>query len=307
MIAAIASALVPIGLLIGLGQVLRRMEFVPDAFWPQAERLCYFVLLPALFAHSLGTADLSAVPIAGLASVVIPTTILVSLALVLLAPRLARDGAAFTSVFQGGIRFNNYVGITAALALFGPPAIALAAVANAAIVPTVNVLCVLIFARFGAARPSLSGILRGILTNPLIVGCAIGIALQVAGIRIPATLFGAVGALGQASLPLGLLCVGAALDFSQARSALRPVVLSSLAKFAAMPATAAILCLAFGLDGLAASVAILFMALPTASSSSVLARQLGGDAPLMATIVAVQTILAILTLPPAILLAKALA
>jgi malonate transporter and related proteins len=306
MIAAIASALVPIALLIAAGNGLRRVAFVPDAFWPQAERLCYFVLLPALFAHSLGTADLSAVPIMGLASVLIATTILVSIALVLAAPRLSPDGAAFTSVFQGGIRFNNYVGITAAVALYGPPAIALAAVANAAIVPTVNVLCVLVFARFGTARPSLSGILRGIATNPLILGCAAGIALQIAGIRLPAALFGAVGALGQASLPLGLLCVGAALEVSQARSALRPVIVSSLAKFAAMPATAALLCLAFGLDGLAASVAVLFMALPTASSSYVMARQLGGDAPLMATIVAIQTLLALATLPPAILLANAL-
>lgn len=306
MIPAIASALVPIALLIALGHLLKRSGFVAESFWPQAEKLCYFVLLPALLAHSLGTADLSGVPVARLAGVLVASTVLVALLLVATGPRLVRDGAAFTSVFQGGVRFNNYVGITAAVALYGTPAIALAAVANAAIVPTVNVLCVLVFARFGTARPTARGVARGIATNPLILGCAAGIALQASGLTLPPALFGAVGALGQASLPIGLLCVGAALEFSGLGRAIRPTLLSSVVKFAAMPAMAVLVAVAVGLEGLALGIAILFMSLPTASSSYVMSRQLGGDAPMMATIVAAQTLLALLTLPLAVLLAETL-
>jgi predicted permease len=62
------------------------------------------------------------------------------------------DGPAFTSVFQGGIRFNNYVGLTVASGLLGTPGLALAAVANAVIVPTANVLAILVFARFAKRR-----------------------------------------------------------------------------------------------------------------------------------------------------------
>ncbi len=298
MTGTILLALLPIVLLIGLGAALRRSRFLGEAFWPQAERLGYYVLLPSLFVHGLVTAPLEGIPIGALVTVLVTSTLLV--AGLLLAGRrfLNLEGAAFTSVFQGGVRFNNYVGVSVAAGLFGAQGIALAAVANAAIVPTVNILCVLVFARFGAlGRPSLAGLLRLLAFNPLVVACLVGIGLKSAGLGLPGGIAPALRALGQASLPLGLLCVGAALDFGTARAWVRPVLVASVAKFIAMPLATLAACLALGLHGPAAATALLFQALPTASSSYIMARQLGGDAPLMAGITAVQTVLAGLTMP----------
>lgn len=223
MTGTILLALLPIVLLIGLGAALRRSRFLGEAFWPQAERLGYYVLLPSLFVHGLVTAPLEGIPIGALVTVLVTSTLLV--AGLLLAGRrfLNLEGAAFTSVFQGGVRFNNYVGVSVAAGLFGAQGIALAAVANAAIVPTVNILCVLVFARFGAlGRPSLAGLLRLLAFNPLVVACLVGIGLKSAGLGLPGGIAPALRALGQASLPLGLLCVGAALDFGTARAWVRP-------------------------------------------------------------------------------------
>jgi hypothetical protein len=181
--------------------------------------------------------------------------------------------------------------------------VALAAVANAAIVPTVNVLCVLVFARFGTARLSGLAILRQLATNPLLVACAIGIALQATGLRLPPGIEGILKALGQASLPLGLLCVGAALDLRSVAGWRRPILVASLVKFAVMPTLGYLAGRTLGLEGQAAATALLFLALPTASSSYILARQLGGDAPLMAGITAVQTLLAGLAIPLVLALA----
>ena len=294
----ILAALVPIALLIGLGAGLRRCGFLAPAFWPQAERLAYYVLLPSLLVHGLATARLDGVPVLELAAVLVLSTACVALVLVAARPLFRIDGAAFTSVFQGGIRFNNYVGVSAAAGLYGAQGVALAAVANAAIVPTVNVLCVLIFARYGTAgqaRPGL--ILRQIALNPLVLGSVGGIVLQAAHVPLPPGIEPALKALGSASLPLGLLCVGAALDFGTARRWVRPVAAASLCKFGLMPAATVLACLALGLSGPAAVTALLFQALPTASSAYIMARQLGGDAPLMAGITATQTVLAAAVLP----------
>lgn len=294
-------ALVPIAVLIALGHGLRRSRFLADAFWPQAERLGYYVLLPALFVHGLATARLDGVPVLGMALALICATVLVALLLVLLRRCFAVDDAAFTSVFQGGVRFNNYVGVSAAAGLFGAQGIALAAVANAAIVPTVNILCVLVFARYGSAgRMSWKGVVRQMVMNPLLMACAFGILLHITGLGLPAAIEPVLKTLGQASLPLGLLCVGAALDLKAARSWLRPVGLSSVAKFMVMPLVTLAACHLFGLKGEAAIAALLFQALPTASSSYIMARQLGGDAPLMAGIIAGQTLLAAVALPLAV-------
>lgn len=291
-------ALAPIIIFIAMGAWFRHRGFLQESFWSQAERLGYYVLLPSLFFHSLATAELGKVPLIEMTLALVFSTVIAAATLVLTKPLLGIDDPGFTSVFQGGVRFNNYVGISIAAGLLGAHGIALATVANAAIVPTVNVLCILVFARYGAGgQLSPKSIGRQLMLNPLVIACTLGIIAQTIGFRIPAWVEPVLKALGQASLPLGLLCVGAALNLSNSISWLRPIVWSSSIKFLLMPFMTLGFCHIFGLTGEAAVAAILFQALPTASSSYIMARQLGGDAPLMAGIVAGQTLLAAITLP----------
>jgi malonate transporter len=296
-------ALLPIAMLIALGAWLKRSQFLADTFWPQAERLAYYVLLPSLFFHGLATARLDGLPWHSMVAVLVASTVAVALVLMAARKLITADDAAFTSVFQGGIRFNNYVGVSAAAGLFGAQGVALAAVANAAIVPTVNILCVLIFAKYGSGgRMPLSTVLKQLALNPLVLACLAGGLVQLSGWGLPVGIEPVLKALGQASLPLGLLCVGAVLEFGSIKDWLRPVAYSSLVKFLLMPLVTLGACHLFGLAGTAAIAALLFQALPTASSSYIMARQLGGDAPLMAGIIACQTLLAGVALPAVVLL-----
>ncbi|MFD6168750.1 AEC family transporter [Streptomyces coeruleorubidus] len=297
MIALTVKALVPVVLLIALGWALKRSMITVESFWSEAERLSYRVLLPALFLHSLATADTEDLPVGALAGALIASTVAVAVLVIACKPLMRLKGDAFTSVFQGSIRFNNYIGVTIAAGLFGTEGVAFAAVCNAAIVPTVNVLCVLVFAWFGTARLRFSGVVRQLVTNPLILACLGGILLQTLDVSLPPGIEPALRALGAASMPLGLLCIGAALRFGTARSWTAPILTSSSAKFALMPAATFLAAQLFGLGSHALVIAVLFQALPTASSSYILARQLGGDAPLMAGITATQTLLGTAAVP----------
>jgi predicted permease len=297
MTAMVLLALMPVTLLIGLGYVLSRSAFMSEAFWPQAERICYFLLLPALFLHGLATANIVALPVWGLAWALIGSIVAVAAVVVAARPLLQVGGAEFTSVFQGSIRFNNYIGVTLAAGLFGAEGVALAAVCNAAIVPTVNLLCVLVFARYGSARLTLRGATVQIATNPLVLSCLGGILLQALGLGLPPGVEPALKALGAASMPIGLLCVGAGLQFGAARTWLGPVLSSSAAKFLIMPGVTFLAAHGLGLGARTMFVALLFQSLPTASSSYIMAKQLGGDAPLMAGITATQTVLSVLAIP----------
>ncbi|KVX14119.1 transporter [Burkholderia ubonensis] len=297
MIGAVLLALAPVALLVALGHGLKRSGFVGDAFWPSAERLCYYVLLPALFAHGLASARLQSLAVMPLALALVGSTVAAAAALLLIRPFVRVDGAGFTSVFQGAVRFNNYVGASLAAGLFGAQGIALAAVCVAAIVPTVNLMCVLVFARYGSARLGIAALVRQIVSNPPVVACAIGIAMQASGATFPPAIEPAVRALGAASMPLGLLCVGAALTFDAARAWMQPVCVASAFKFVAMPLLTLVAGRALGLGDAALTVALLFQALPTSSASYLMARQLGGDAPLMAGITAFQTLFATIAMP----------
>lgn len=255
------------------------------------------MLLPALFAHGLASARLQSLAVMPLALALVGSTVAVAATLLLIRPFVRVDGAGFTSVFQGAVRFNNYVGASLAAGLFGAQGIALAAVCVAAIVPTVNLMCVLVFARYGSTRLGIVALVCQIVSNPLMVACATGIAMQASGATFPPAIEPAVRALGAASMPLGLLCVGAALTFDAARAWMQPVCVASAFKFVAMPLLTLVAGRVLGLGDAALTVALLFQALPTSSASYLMARQLGGDAPLMAGITAFQTLFATIAMP----------
>jgi predicted permease len=149
---------------------------------------------------------------------------------------------------------------------------------------------------------SLRGIARSIVTNPAHPRLRARRPPASDRMGLPPGLGPTLRALGQASLPLGLLCVGAAFDVLALRHGAHAAAVATLAKFGLLPSRPS-LSASPSRHGDAASVAMLFQALPTATSAYILARHLGGDAPLMAGIVALQTLVAALAIPLALLAA----
>ena len=294
----IVAAILPVFLLIFVGAWLQHRGFPGDGFWAPAERLGYIVLFPALIVDTLATADLAGLRILPMALALVVTLLAVAGGLILFRRVLAPDGPALTSLIQGATRMNAFICLAVAAALWGSAGLTLAAIAVAVIVPTVNVIGVMALAQYGrAAQPTLRGLLGSLARNPLILAALAGVLLNGSGVGAPPILGPMLEILGRAALPVGLLAVGAALDFAgMLRQA--PIILQNTAlKLLGVPLLAAGVLWAFGVEGITAGVAILFTASPTAVSSYILARQLGGDAPLMAGIVTAQTAASLVTLP----------
>ncbi|MCA0920416.1 AEC family transporter [Pseudooceanicola nanhaiensis] len=286
----------PLFALICVGYLLRRRGFPSVEFWSAAERLNYFILFPALLLASLGNApvrDPALLRFGGAAA----ATILIACALLALL-RLVRPmpAARFGPHLQGLVRFNTYLALALLALLSGPEGVSRAAIYLAVAVPLVNVLSILALSGEGAARKPLH-LAKTILRNPLILACLTGFALALSGIGLPFGTGSFLKLLGQGSLPLGLLCVGAALNITALRHRLSGLVGISLARLLAMPVLAALVCLPFGLSGVEAMVLVVFSAVPTAPTAYVLTQQLKGDGELMAGIVTFQTMAALATLP----------
>jgi malonate transporter and related proteins len=295
---AMIWALAPIFLLILLGCLFRRHDFPGQGFWPLSERLTYYVLFPCLLLDSLTRADFQGLPVARTVLVIVLALVILSILTLLLRRTLPLNGPAFTSLFQGAIRPNTYLGLAGALALFGQEGVLLSAVAIAAIIPANNILCVSVVSCYGSRE--VKGIHRigvELGKNPLILACLFGFFLNATGLQLPFELPEVIRVLGRASLPLGLLAVGAGLRFSSLAPGWLPILLSSVFKMVLLPVLTLLLCLLLGVTGTAAGVAILFTAIPTSASSYILARQLGGDHRLMAAILTAQTAAAAVILP----------
>lgn len=286
----------PLFALICLGYVLARRGFPEPGFWPAAERMTYFVLFPALLVSSLVDAPLRdpAILRLGAAAVV---TILVAFGGLVVARRVRPVPAArFGPVVQGVVRFNTYLGLAITGSLAGGAGLERAAVLLAVAVPLVNVLSILALSEAGAGRGG-RALVRTVLRNPLILACLLGFALALSGVGLPFGIGRFVELLGQASLPLGLLCVGAALRPEAVRREIGVLAGTSALRLLAMPVLAAGMGALFGLGGTEALVLVVFAAIPTAPTAYVLTRQLGGDGTLMAGLVTAQTLAAVATIP----------
>jgi malonate transporter and related proteins len=227
--------------------------------------------------------------------------------MLLLRPVLATDGAQFSSIFQAGIRWNGYVTLGVLAGLYGDEGVALSAVGFATLVPMNNVMSVLVITRYAGDRPApLSQIARSIATNPLILSTLLAIILVSAGVRVSQPVGDTLNLLGDATVSLGLICVGAALDLSSMRSSKREVATGTLLRLAVMPAITAGMCYAIGLHGMVFQVAIVCASAPVATSAYILARQLGGDSKLMANIITITTLLSLITIPLTIFLTQLL-
>ena len=292
-----ADAFVPIFGLLALGALLKRRLLPDDTVWAGIERLIFWVLLPCLIASALGSVRFGELPVGGMAAAVWTALALGTVAALALARLLGVGHAAMTSVLQGGIRFNTLMGFAIAGALWGAPGLALAAVASGLIVPFVQMVATVAFALGQAGgRVRLLALLRQVLLNPLIIGVAAGFAIGALG-GLPPGLQPAVRSLGQASVALGLLCIGAALTVRGLGDRPGTQAATAVLKLLVLPMVTWGACTAVGLGALPTAVLVTFMALPTAPTSYVMARAMGGDAKLMAAITTSEHLASVLTLP----------
>jgi malonate transporter and related proteins len=291
-------ALGPVFAIIALGAALRWLKFMPDDGWRAVERVTYFVLFPCFLFGAIAFANFGDEPVGRMALLLTAAMMLMAAIVYPFRTLMKLDGPAFTSVFQGAVRWNSYVALGAIAAVLGQSGLALAAIAVAIMVPLANALCVVVLMHHaGNGGANLAMLAKQLARNPLILACIAGIATQAIGLPIPKVASTTIDLLGKAALPLGLIAVGASLDLGDARARPIPVVTATVLKLLVMPLLVAAGAIALGIEGPAKMAALICAAVPGASSSYILARQLGGDAPLMANITTAQTLAAMVTMP----------
>ena len=302
------NAITPIFLIIAIGYLLFRTRIVGEEVWSAIEHICFYLLLPFLIIRTLSRANLGSVPIADFMLVLVVAIIGMSLLLILVHTALRRRypnaGPTFTSLFQGITRFHGFVALATIGPLYGDEGVALAALALAIMVPMLNILSVTVLSLYGsgANNPEFKQVLMRVLRNPLIIACAIGLALNWVGVAD--VIFDTIVIIGNGGLGLALLAVGAGLRIGQAAGQKLLIATGVLTRLIGMPLMIIGMAWLIGLEGLPRTVAIIAGAVPTATSSYVMARKMGGNAELMSNIMTFQVITAIVTLPVFIYIAE---
>ena len=291
----ILVALFPLIALIATGYFVKRTVFVEDSFWQGAEKLNYYVLFPAMLFANLADAEIK---LSAIQNVVVTLSIVFFIGLITLYALKAiykTRTQQFGVYVQSNLRFNSYIGIAVVAALFHQPGMTIFAILLVLGIPIVNIFSVLALTHSGKMNPL--QVFISLLKNPLIVGALSGGIFNLSGLQVWDGLSAFLKQLALCSLPLGLMCVGAALSFKGLGSNLVPLWGNTISRLILMPVLAYITCVFLKIPQLEMQVLVLFFALPTASSAYILTKVLGGDSQLMAGVISLQTLIAAFTLP----------
>lgn len=292
------EALVPIVVIIAFGFVIARTPIGSGSAWDLIDRLTYYLFFPALLVQQLSQTRVNSGDLVGVALVLGLALAIISILFTGLRQWIARDPSSLSSVYQGSIRFNTYIGLAIIEALFGDNGLQIAALCLLVYIPAVNVLSVVALTAGSQDTGKRSLLAVGsVLSNPLVLACLLGFVLSENLLRLPELAWDVIALLSPVALPLGLLSVGAGIRFVSLGEQSWQLAVAMLNKLLVFPALVLMACALFRLDSDFARVLLVLTALPAPPSAYILARQLGGNVSLMANIISLQTIAAFVVIP----------
>lgn len=306
----VLTTITPIILLIVLGHILYRSHYFEMDFWQKCDALNYYLFLPALILNKLAHLDFATVawlPLLGFLAVFF--VVVAPLSYVL--NRCFGGGAKqLSSVYQGLSRFNSYLFYALLLELWGSESLALGIVLSGFVIPIGNVFAIASFFVMQEEGESATQrqkfpwgkIAYALLKNPLIICVLLGFLLNLMPVLLPPVLDDLLELLARPALPLALLSIGAMLRLRLLadywRGGLIKLLLAScVGRLILLPMLIAPCLYLIGFDTAWKQVLLVFVALPTATSSFILSRQMKGDVELMVAIISLQTLLSMLSLP----------
>ena len=293
----------PVFLLIILGNFLRRIK-VPDvSFWEINDKLCYWVLIPALLFHYISQINLSSEMLYSYSIIIYVGFFIAILTVLILGKLLGYPPERWTSILQGAVRQNAFIALAITGSLFGDEGLKIASIFMLIYVPSINIIIVTTMVmNFGQSKKNASKnefitVFIELSKNPFILAMIAGLIFSIAQSEKLKVIIDTSGLLGSAALPIMLLTIGAKIKVRDLALTITPIIISNFLKLLALPLIAFFVANYLGLSEIEVVVAVIFAAVPTAVSSHTLARQFGADDQLMTSIITTQVILSFITIP----------
>jgi len=297
----VLQATIPVFAIIVLGFGLRKSGFIAAEKWSAVEDLCFYLLFPAILAKTMIEADLSNIEAGAFTLTIVVSLGIIGGTVLALWPLLRRvlgtRPAQFSTVYQTITRWHGFIALTIVLNLYGADGAALIAIMFAIMVPILQISNIAVLAAFSDKKANFGKVALTILKNPLIWGIGLGLLVNALGVKPWPAVIGTLDLLGRSALGMSLLALGAGLSLQAALRPSKEMLIGIFGKLLFTPLVMMSAAYAFGVTGLERDVLLIAASVPTAMNGFVLARKMGGDAELYATISTVQTVASFFTLP----------
>lgn len=301
----VLNTLAPVFLLIAAGAALQAFRLVTADFLKEANRVTYWLGLPALLFSQLAGSFRDAGGAGVMFTVMLGATLLVTAAAYGVAALLRVPGPALGTFVQGGFRGNlAFVGLPVIFSLPDAP-LAWGVSARTAAVLTVapmmvfyNVagVVVLLLSQHKLGWGMVKPFVKQVATTPPLIATLAGIGWALAGWTLPSAVDKAFTALGEMALPLGLLGVGGSLVSVKLGAAWPQPLGSALVKTALAPLLGWGVGRLAGLGATELKLVLILLACPTAIISYTMALELKGDESLAAGTISLSVLTSLVSL-----------
>lgn len=290
------NVVLPLFLFMMVGYFLKCIGMIGERLTQDLNKLSFKVFLPIYLFNTSYACDLSASFDPGhVAFAVISTLAVFGLGMVLV-PKWVKENSQRGVVIQCLFRSNFALfGLPITEALCGADKMGPSSFLISFIVPMYNILAVITLESFRGGKPDLKKILKGILTNPLIIGTLLGLVMNLLKIQLIQPVNKALIDLGRVATPLNLIALGSHFAFKAIRTSLKPLLIGSLGRLIVCPVVMVTIAALLGWRGEYLSPILIMFGAPVAASSFTMAQQMEGDGQLAASFVMVTSAGAIFT------------
>lgn len=305
------NATLPIFLVMILGWWLKKINFLSDEFVAVADKLVFKVALPVLVFQDIAEANLSEdFDWKFVLFCFLGTCIFFGLTWIL-AELLIKDKSLIGSFVQGSFRGSAAIlGIAFAENIYGNSG--LVPMMIVASIPLFNIFSVIVLIRSANAGETdkkvvVKKTIKGILTNPIIIGIFAGIPFALMDVQFPVIVSKAMTSVANMSTPLALVAIGAGFSTGAALAKWKLTAVASVIKLVLIPGIFLPVAIAMGFRNEELVALLILTGAPTTVSSYIMAKNMGNDGDLASGIVVMTTLLSSVTLTIIIFVLKSCA
>lgn len=302
------NATMPVFLVMLLGWLLKRRNFITDEFVSIADKVVFKVALPVLVFKDIAAADLySDFNWPFVLFCFFGTCIFFGVTWIF-AEIFIKDKSMIGSFVQGSFRGSAAIlGMAFAQNIYGTSG--LVPMMIVASIPLFNIFSVIVLMRSANAgekdkKAVLKKTLKGIVTNPIIIGIFAGIPFALLRVTFPPIIEKTLVSVGSLSTPLALLAIGGSFSTGAALSKWKPTVAASIIKLILIPGIFLPIAVAMGFRNDEMVALLILTGAPTTVSSYIMAKNMDNDGVLASGIVVMTTLLSSITLTGIIFILK---
>ncbi len=287
----------PIAVMMALGYLMKKIKLVNEVTVKEMNNVVFRIFLPLMVFKNVYESEIAEVFNLRLIIFASSVTIAVILLLFLIVPIFEKDNPKRGVLIQAIFRSNFVIfGIPVTEALCGVGATGTASVLIAVTIPLFNFAAVITLETFRGGKPNFKKVVKGIITNPLIIASLLGLIATGLGIKFPSVIEKSMSSISSVTTPLALVMLGASINFKTVGNNLSRLVWGLLSRLVILPAAALGLgAYVFGFRGVELAILISLFASPSAVSSFTMAQQMGGDDELAGQLVMFGTVASIFT------------